>query len=211
MIKPVVRRAFALSSVLFWFYPNGVSAHNFGSGKGAYENFLSGNQAVLADVPILLGLIATGIVVSNWKPDGLPKVWLFFIIGVLAGMALGLSGLLPAIMPTYVTVCLIGLLGAAAPRLPVAGMRLLVGISGVILANAVLSGHTLGEIQPFAYAGILFAINLGLAISAGIVSLSLEKLPYGWVNITWRALLSWIVAISIMAMVLMLKVSGFNG
>ena len=35
-------------------------AHDFGVGKDAYEDFLSGNQAVLADIPVLLGSIAAG-------------------------------------------------------------------------------------------------------------------------------------------------------
>ncbi len=200
-----MRRALTLPSVVCALHPTAALGHDFGSGKGAYEDFLSGNQAVFADLPIVLGLIATGILVGIWKSHRLPKVWLFFIGGIVVGAALGLWGILPPTPATYVAVCLVGLVGAASPDLPLVTMRIILGLMGMMLANAVLSGHAVGEVPPFAYLGIAFALNLGLAMSAVVVTSSLDRFQFGWVNVTWRALMSWLVAISIMAIVLTLK------
>lgn len=207
-VLPLLARRQLLLLGTLGLFPRGAWAHNFETGQGAYQDFLSGNQAVLADLPIVLGLIATGILVGIWKTDRLPRVWLFYNIGALLGVFMGFSGVVPPVLPAYIAVCLIGLLAAASPAISVFMMRLIVGVMGAIFANAVLSGHTIDEIQTFAYLGIFFALNLGLAAPAAVVTISREKLEYGWVYITWRALSSWLVAISIMAMVLMLRTGG---
>ena len=99
----------------------------------------------------------------------------------------------------------VGLLGAAAPQIPTGLVRGIFFVIGLVLTNAVLSGHRISEITPFAYVGIAFALNVGVVVPAGLVAVSREKLPYGWVAIAWRAVMSWLVAIAVMAMALMLK------
>lgn len=180
-------------------------AHEFGVGKGAYEDFLSGNQAVLNDFPVLLGVIAAGFFASIWKRDGFPSLWPFYAIGLAAGALLGFSGLVPPVTPAYSVVIALGLLGAAAPDLRIGVTRVMFMLIGIILSNAVLSGHTVSEIPPFAYVGIAFALNISVAVSAGLVSVSREKIPYTWVMIAWRAAMSWLVAITVMAMALMFR------
>jgi len=196
---------FLALSTLVTLTPVTALAHEFGVGLGAYEDFLSGNQAVFADMPVLLCLIATGVFAGIWKADAFPSLWLFLAIGMLVGTVVGLWGQIPPTLPAYATVIAIGLLGAAAPNFPIWLMRSLFVIIGIILTNAVLSGHTFAEVPVFAFVGIAFALNLGVAASASLVAISREKLPYGWVLITWRAGMSWLVAIAIMTMVLMLR------
>jgi hypothetical protein len=183
-------------------------AHEFGVGKGAYEDFLSGNQAVLNDIPVLLGLIAAGLFASIWKADGFPALWPCYAMGLIIGALLGFSGAVAPVLPVYAAVIAVGLLGAAAPNLRVGVTRGMFLLIGIILANAVLSGHSVSEIPPFAYLGIAFALNIGVAISAGLVSVSLEKIPHSWVMIAWRAAMSWLVAITVMTMALMFRSAG---
>lgn len=183
--------------------PAPALAHEFGVGQDAYEDFLSGNLAVFTDVPVLLGLIAAGWFSGIWKPDGLPSLWPFYLGGILAGAAVGFWGVMPPTLPAYGAVIVIGLLGAAAAPYAVVLMRGIFVLIGLILTNAVFSGHGIAEIPLFAYVGIAFALNFGVAASAGLVAISDEKLPYTWVPIVWRAGISWLVAIAVMTMVLM--------
>lgn len=185
--------------------PVSLLAHEFGAGQGAYKDFLSGNRAVLADNTVLLGLVAAGLLSGIWKPDGFPSLWPFYAGGVVAGAAVGFYGMIPPTLPTYVAVIAVGLLGAAAPQIPTGLVRGIFFVIGLVLTNAVLSGHRISEITPFAYVGIAFALNVGVVVPAGLVAVSREKLPYGWVAIAWRAVMSWLVAIAVMAMALMLK------
>lgn len=180
-------------------------AHEFGVGKDAYADFLSGNEAVLVDVPVLLGLIAAGLLAGTWKPDGFPSIWLSFIVGIFAGAALGFSGLVPPTWPAFLAVIAMGSLAAWARPFSTAMMRGMFFLIGLVLTNAVLSGHTVSEVPPFAYVGILFAFNVGVSAVARLVFLSHQYFPYGWVGIVWRAGSSWLVAIAVMALALMLR------
>ena len=84
-------------------------------------------------------------------------------------------------------------------------MRGILFVVGVIVTNAVLSGHTISEVPPFAYVGIFFALNVCLSASARLVFLSHQYFPYDWVGIVWRAGSSWLVAIAVMAVALMFR------
>ncbi|MCJ8308358.1 MAG: hypothetical protein HRU27_05610 [Rhizobiaceae bacterium] len=179
--------------------------HEFGVGKDAYADFLSGNEAVLTDVPVLLGIIAAGLLAGIWKLEGFPTLWLSFVIGIIAGAALGFSGWVPPTWPAFLAVIAIGALGAWALPFSTAVMRALFFAIGVLMTNAVLSGHTVSEVPPFAYVGILFALNIGVSACARLVFLSHQYFPYGWVSIVWRAGSSWLVAIAVMALALMLR------
>lgn len=194
--------------VVFSLVPTRTFAHDFGIGKGAYEDFLSGNQAVLADLPVLLALIAAGVFASIWKPNGFPLLWPSYLFGIAIGALIGFSGFIPSVISAYLTVIIFGLLGAAAPGISVNAMRGLYLFAGIMLCNAVLSGHTISEIPLFAYLGIAFALNVGIAVWAGLVSVLRETFPHGWVMIAWRAGMSWLVAIAVIAMTLMLRSVG---
>jgi hypothetical protein len=195
--------AIAVLGVLLLPFP--AYSHAFSIGQTGYQNFLSGNVAVFADIPVLLGLIAAGIFAGIWNMEGFPKLWPFYVAGLVGGLLLGLTGLVPAALPTYCTVVIVGLLAAAAPDFPTWLMRLIYFLIGVVLTNAVITGHTIDSIPIWSYIGIAFALNFGLVIPAGLVVMSRQNLPYGWVLITWRAGSSWLVAIAVMAMVLMLN------
>ena len=126
-------------------------------------------------------------------------------MGHITGAVLAFWLAIEPTLPAYLAVILVGLLGAAAPALPRGVMQCVYLVVGVVLTNAILSGHTLSEIPPFAFLGIAFALNVAAAAAARLVFVSLQLLNYGWVLIAWRAGMSWIVAIAIMAMVLVLS------
>ena len=187
-----------------------VIAHGFhGADQAVYqqanEDFVTGILATFYDVPVLLGLIAAGLLSGIWKPDGFSSLWPYFLGGNVAGAAVGFSGVIPPSEPAYVAVIAVGLLGAAALSVPNGLMRGLFFALGLVFTNAVFSGYEIWDIPLFAYMGVAFALNLGVAIPAGLVWLSRTKLPYGWVTIAWRANMSWVVAIALMAMVLSMK------
>ncbi|MEO0547133.1 MAG: hypothetical protein AAF035_09300 [Pseudomonadota bacterium] len=197
--------AIALASA---FLPTPALAHEFGVGKDAYEDFLSGNQAVFVDFPVVLGVIAAGLFVSIWRADGFPTVWLPYLAGLVAGAVLAFALAIPPALPMFVTVIFVGLLGALAPDLSTRMMQGIYFVVGMVLTNAVLSGHTIDEIPAFSYVGIAFALNFGVSACAAIVYQSREKLSYDWVMIVWRAGSSWLVAIAVMGIALMLRSTG---
>lgn len=208
LFTPRLRLSFLVALVTIAVTADVAFSHNFGSGKGGYHDFLLGNMGVLIDTPVVLGMVATGILIGVWRSDGLPDVWLFYIAGMVSGAIVGSTGVIPATLPAYVTVFLVGLLGAAALNISLDMMRAIVSLIGFAFANAIFNSHAIGDIPLFSCLGIAFALNLGLASSASLVVISRVKLPYDWVLIAWRAAASWLVAISIMAMVLMLKSPG---
>lgn len=195
-------RWFPLVTVALVCWAAPVAAHEFGAGQTQYEDFLSGNRAVLTDIPLLLGLIAAGLYAAIWRGEGIITLWLPLAIGLVAGTALGFSGLVPPVIPAWFAVMVLGLFGAAKPDVPIHALRGIYLVAGILFTNTVFSGHTVEEIPLFAYVGIAFAINLVVLACAGMVQVSLEKLPYGWVMIAWRAGMSWLVAIAVMAVTL---------
>ena len=171
----------------------------------AYEDFFTGILATYYDAPVVLGLVVAGLFAGIWKPDGFSSLWPFFIGGSLAGAAVGFWGTVPPAQPAYSSVIAVGLLGAAALNLPTGLMRGIFFVVGLCLTNAVFSGYAVSDVPPFAYVGVAFALNAGVALPAVLVWVSREKLPYGWVTIAWRASVSWVVAIALMAWVLRIR------
>ncbi len=168
----------------------------------AYQDFLFGILGVVSNTPVVLGVVAAGLFAGMWKPDGAPVLWLMYLGGLGVGAAVGFSGVMAPTLPAYLVCIAVGLLGAAALNLPAGVMRGIFFVVGAVVANALLNGFSAAEIPPFDYIGMAVALNLGLLAPAGLVALTYDKLPYGWVPIAWRAAMSWIVAIAVMALVL---------
>lgn len=203
-------RVSSLCLTLFFIHTAPVLAHGFhGVEQTAYQqanqDFVTGILATFYDTPVLLGLIAAGLFSGIWKPDGFPSLWAFYLGGILAGAAIGFWGILPPVEPAYFAAIAIGLLGAAALNIPTNLMRGLFFVLGVVFTNAVFSGYSVWDVPAFAYLGVAFALNLGVAVPVMLVWLTRTKLPYSWVTIAWRANMSWVVAIALMSMVLTMK------
>lgn len=203
-VRPHSLRGLTAFAILIFAWPFTAHAHDFGLGGNAYEDFLSGCQSVLFDVPVVLAVIATGLLAGIWRERSLPLIWLAYLLGAIGGLALGISGILPPVLPALIFIMLAGILGAAALDLSVNQMRMVLFASGLLSANTVLSGHSAAEIPLLSWFGIVFALNIVLAITAGLVTISREKLAYGWVMIGWRAGSSWIVAVAIIMVALVM-------
>jgi hypothetical protein len=192
-------------TILLLVFPGQAAAHDFALGGDAYAKFLSGCAAVLTELPVMIAMIATGILVSLWDREGLPKVWLAFVAGVAGGMLVATAALIEPLTVAYGSAIALGLLAAAAVRPDVKLMRLVLFFAGFLPVAALLSDHDFGTVPPPAYAGILFMSNVVLSASAGLVSITLKNIPFSWVSIAFRALASWLVAIALISFAVLLR------
>ncbi|MEM8648356.1 MAG: hypothetical protein AAGF86_18735 [Pseudomonadota bacterium] len=183
-----------------------ASAHAFKDDGGFYELFLEGNKAVFLDLRVAISVLAAGLLVALWTAEGLIKAWPFFLGGNVAGVLLCAAGMPDPSLVLYGLTLLCGLGAAAAVSLPALWMRGIAVIMGAVPGIAVLFDHTLGNVPIGFILGLFFGLNLVLATAAGLVSLTLEHLPYGWVRIAWRAIAAWLVAITIMILAVELAI-----
>ena len=187
--------------------PRDAHAHDFGAGSDTYGVFLSGCTAVLAELPVMIALLSTGILVSLWDREGLPKVWPGFLAGVAGGMLLALADVVDPVGIAYGAAMALGLLAVAAVKPGIPLMLGILFIAGLLPIAALLAGHEIGTVPVAAYAGILATANFVLAASAGITAIMLERLPYGWVSVAFRALASWMVAIALISFTFLMRES----
>lgn len=196
------------AAILLLAFTRQATAHDFGLGGDAYAEFLSGCAAVLTELPVMIAMIATGILVSLWDREGLPKVWLAFVAGVVGGMLVATAALIEPVTVAYGSAIALGLLAAAAVTPDLKLMRLVLFFAGFLPVAALLSDHEFGTVPLAAYAGILFMTNIVLSASAGLVSIALKNIPFSWVSIAFRALASWLVAIALISFSFLLR-TGF--
>lgn len=183
-------------------------AHDFGRTSDFYARFNEGAGVVFADVALLIAMAATGFFISIWRRYGLPQVWPALALGILAGFLLPLQAIGKPEVASLALTLIAGLAAGAALSLSVWPMRLACFLAGLTLVAGTLGGHAPGSVPLGAYAGILFALNLGTAIAAGIVTAALQRLPERITLITFRALSSWLVAIAVMMLALALRGTG---
>jgi hypothetical protein len=197
-----------LSGLALALLPVGARAHEFELGGDAYDDFLAGGAAVLNDLPVLLALMSTGILVSLWNRQGLPLVWPAFLVSVIGGFVL--AGLIPTdpVPLLYGAAIIAGLLAVAAVRGTRPVMAGIVFGAGLMTGWGILAGHGLGELPPGVYAGLFALFNLVLAASAAFASALLTRLPGRWTGIALRALASWLTAIAIMSLAFVLGQPG---
>ncbi len=185
-----------------------AEAHAFKSGADQYAQFLEGTGVVLSYPALLLPTLALGILVSLWSTEGLPRVWLLFVAGLVAGVFVA-----PLFGPEVSTLLmglgvLVATLAAVLPRHSRAEASVLAALTGLLLTAASLEGHGLFELGVFIHLGILFGGNLALAVPAGLVSFVLEGNAPPWVRIGARIAASWIAAILMLMLAFALRPGG---
>lgn len=180
------------------FVPQAASAHSFKAGAGYYESFIEGTTVVLFWPPTLAAIISIGMLISLWRTQGLVDVWLFLIIGHILGFFLSALPLEGVATFTYGIALVTAIFAASGVISNNSTIRVITALSGLVVMSAALEGHPLGSLPVAIYAGLFFAANLGVAISAGIVSITLEKFTANWMKIGWRVVASWIAAIIIL-------------
>lgn len=175
-----------------------AAAHAFQAGAEGYTAFLEGARLPLDNPLILLALIAAGLMTGLWQRDGMPRVWLGLMAGLIAGLAfaslapqnIGFTALVMAVISAV--------LAAAALRWPYALVLLVVTATGGATGLTALEGHALNEFPLTIPLGVFFGANLALVIPAGLVAFSGDLIKARWLNIGWRVLASWVGAISVM-------------
>ena len=182
-----------------------ADAHAFTAGADGYAQFLEGSAVILAHPPTLLPLVALGILLTLWQPEGFLRVWPIFLAGQVAGFGFGpvaepwVSGALLA------TGLVTAGLAALLPRHVRAESAVLAALAGLLAIAVSLEGHGFLELAPMTYAGIFVAANLALALSAGIVRVSLERVTVAWMRIAARVAASWIGAMLALMLALSLN------
>ncbi len=202
----VIEKCRLAAAMVFMVLPaNEVLAHDFGLGGDFYGEFQEGISATLGELPVMIAIVTAGFLFSLWDRDGLPRVWLAFLAGSVIGLILPIFLSPEPVSLAYATATSIGLLAAAAFRPNINIMRVIAFLAGCLPPFAMLSGHAAGSVPAGAYLGIVFALNVVLAISASLVSLWLTRFDFNWASIAIRALASWQVAVAVMAFAFLLR------
>jgi hypothetical protein len=180
--------------------PGRAVAHAFQGGAEPYAQFVEGAGVILAYPGILLPVLAMGVAISLWQTEGLPRVWPFALAGQVVGVfAAVLAGpwIAMAVMALGVCTAVLAALWPESRRGVITAFCFLSGLGAVSVA---LEGHGLFELSVFIQLGILFGVNLVLAVGAGAAALTLERVPAAWMQIGWRVVSSWIAAILLLVL-----------
>lgn len=151
-----VRRTFGLAAGMLLVTASPLLAH---TGIGPAHGMVHGLAHPLGGWDHLLAMVAVGLLAAQ---RGGRATWLLplsFVVGMLAGGALGVSGIaVPGVEAGVVlSVILLGAMVAASARLPLAASALLVALL------AVTHGHAHGTEMPAAVSAASYAIGFTLA------------------------------------------------
>lgn len=196
-------------ALLVALVPNAAQAHAFSTGKDTYGAFLEGAGVVLAAPGLILPVVALGLALALWQTEGLLRAWLPFLGPAVIGIVLApLAGAWAATLPIAIGLVVAVLaalvpLGRIGPALPV-----LAALTGGAFALAALEGHGWGEVTMAIRTGVLFAANVALATVAGLVRISLERIPHPATRIGWRIAASWVAAILLLSLAFLIAGPG---
>ncbi|MCB1414917.1 MAG: hypothetical protein KDJ64_00730 [Nitratireductor sp.] len=185
-----------------------AAAHDFGRTSDLYASFVEGGGVVLSDIALLLAMAAAGCLTSIWDREGMPKIWPALAAGILAGFAAPLAFFTLPALASLGTAVLLGLLAAAALRLPLSAARAILFAAGLALTVGTLGGHEAGSVPIGAYLGIFFTLNAGVVVAAALVTLARRHFNERVALIAARALSSWLVAIAVMLLALSFRQAG---
>jgi hypothetical protein len=147
---------------------------------------------------LVVTLVATGLMLTLADPDGLPRAWPLVLLAMVAGLLL--APLAPQRVSAFTLgACAItGLLSAANPPRRFALTALAAALACALVAVTCLEGHAFGEVPILTQAGILFGINLGLAVPAGLSAIACRQWRHPVTPILLRIGSSWCVAVAVM-------------
>lgn len=175
-----------------------AEAHSFQSGVGHYQTFVEGTRVVLAYPATLLPLLALGILLSLWHPEGPLRAWPSFLAGLVAGIPLAaLDGawMLPAVLAAGAVTAVLAALLPRHQRAEALAVSFVIGAMAVMVS---LEGHGLFQLPLALHAGILLAVILAPVCMAALARIAMERYPAPWMRILWRIAASWLAAILIL-------------
>ena len=195
---PKLRSKTTLLAVFFGLCATQAEAHAFKSGADFYAQFQEGVSVILAYPQTLLPLLALGVLLSLWQPEGLLRVWPMFLAGLVIGFFAG------PLVGTWIvsTTLAVGIATAILAAIlerhsDIETKSLGFGLGFLTMASS-LEGHAFFELPFFIYFGIFLAANMVVAVAAGLTRYALERWKQNWMRIVWRVVASWIAAISLL-------------
>jgi len=190
-----VRRRICLLAAASGLFAARADAHSFHSGADFYAQFLEGASVVVMYPETLLPLLALGVLISLWHPEGMVRAWPAFLAGQVIGIPLA------SLVGTWVVPVVLGagiLTGALAALLTQQVRAAVLGVSlglGALVTATCLEGHGFLELPVFIHLGVLAAANLVTVWVAGIAHIALAQVEALWMRILWRIVGSWLAAI----------------
>jgi len=189
---------FAGSATLLALSPLPAQAHAFKAGAESFAQFVQGTTTVFTYPPILLPLVALGILLTLWDLEGMIRAWPALVAGQLIGIvAAAFAGPWAAYVPLAVGVvaAVLAALQADMKRGIILGIAFLSGLA-TMFAN--LEGHKFFEVPVLIQLGMLFGANFSVAASAGVVRIFFDRINHAWIRIPWRIISSWLAAILVL-------------
>lgn len=175
-----------------------ASAHAFKAGAGHYEAFIEGTSVVLFWPPTLAAMLTLGILVSLWRAEGMVAIWPYMIIGQLIGFGLSSFNLEGTATLPYFLGLLTAIFAIFALTTNKSLIAIIAAFSGLSVIMSALEGHPIGSLSLAIYLGIFVAANLGVAVSAGLVAMSIAKIKSSWAVLGWKIIASWLAAMIIL-------------
>ncbi|QJD71994.1 hypothetical protein [Marinobacterium sp. LSUCC0821] len=195
-------RSLLMLLVLLW--QPAALAHSFGAGTDAFVSFLNAVSIFVSDPILLLPSISLGILAAAYKTRGLVDIWPWLFGSHLVGF------LTASLVGDWVNSILlvVGLAVATIAALVSKPAKILVISSGVITGVLTmlvsLQGHAWHELSMSVYVGLFAGASMGVVISSGIAEVALEKLPEKVSKIALRVAASWLAAIQLLAVMLLI-------
>ncbi len=185
--------------------PGLAQAHAFQTGADSYALFLQGVGAPWLMLPVALLLIGTGLFLGIWRTEAMLAFWPVQIV-VLA-LVLGLGVFVPGVPDLALVVAALAIAGLGILALPLPRAAALgLGALALLLAGRfLLEDHAFGELPlPFMVGMAAGAASL-VALPAGLVQATRERIGHPAVLIGWRALSSWVGAAAILMIAFALR------
>lgn len=182
-----------------------ADAHAFEAGADYYAQFVEGASVILTYPELLLPVLALGLLLTLWHPDGLPRVWAIYIGGLVAGIFGA------AVVGPWMAIVLLALgvltsaLAAVMPRHSYGEAAVLAGVTGVLVMAGGLEGHGLFELGLFIHLGLFFGANIALAVPAALTRLAFMQSEAAWIRIGARVAASWIAAVLVLILAFTLR------
>ncbi|AHM03535.1 hypothetical protein roselon_01140 [Roseibacterium elongatum DSM 19469] len=175
-----------------------VGAHSFDTGADAYNQLVEGTAVVLTDPGLVIPIFALGVLLSLWRPEGLPQVWPVYLLAQVSGVVTA------AFVGAWITTVFVGLgivtavAAALLPRPTTAIAMMLAAVTGLGALAVGLEGHGLFELSVFIHLGLILGVNIAVALPAGAARVALDKVQAPWMRIGWRVVASWLGAILVL-------------
>lgn len=171
--------------------------------RGAYEAFIH----TVADPPAPLLLFALGIAIGLKSAHSIKWSTFAYVAGLLTGLAttLSIGMLVHPELPMLMIAIASALTVSLAAHVPLRVMLCACAVSGYVMGVASAPAPAAGSTQAFASVGAIAGASLGLATVALAIRAFNQEWNAEWAAIGLRIATSWIAAIAVLCLSLLLR------